>query len=71
MKREDISELTLDDFSKSGGRSEEEIKRFYSLRQNIIDSGLYTMDPIRETPPNTTIQIERQTGEKFKLLNYV
>ncbi len=70
MNCEEIETLALDEFAQSGGRSQEEIKKFYAFKRKIIEAGLYTMEPIRTTPPKTIIEIRRQTGEKFKLLNF-
>ena len=70
MRQEEIDALTLEDFAESGGRSEKEIKTFHELRKKVIEAGLYAMEPIRMNPPVTTIEIERQSGEKFTLLNF-
>jgi 7-keto-8-aminopelargonate synthetase-like enzyme len=65
-----INELTLDDFSRSSGRSEDEIYRFNALKKKFIDAGMLTLESVRLQGPESIIEIQRQTGEKCQLLNF-
>lgn len=66
----DYKNLTYSDFGKSEGRSHNEIKEFNSWRKYFIDKGLYSVETKRLTSSKSTIEIKRETGEKYKVLNF-
>lgn len=70
MSNKDIETPSFDEFSKSTGRNESEIYRFYDAKKKIIAAGIYTMESVRMTPPNPIVNVKRETGEEFRVFNF-
>lgn len=68
--RKETEGLSLLSFAEGRGRSEAEIKDFNLAREALIKQGLYSMEVMRTHATRTTVEIVRQTREKYQVVNF-
>lgn len=68
--QKDVSKLTLESFKESRGKSHEEVTLFNQWLDEKKQSGIYSIETMRLGATGPKVEILRQTGETYEVINF-